>query len=102
MCSGGGEGAGARHVHFCIFCKPRPDPAITGAMVARSERFELPTLGFEVRCSIQLSYERKYTRRAHNNGFVTKVTGPNEQRPRQIASRRCDLRCLLRRESSDV
>ena len=24
----------------------------------RSERFELPTLGFEVRCSIQLSYER--------------------------------------------
>ncbi len=27
--------------------------------LARSERFELPTLGFEVRCSIQLSYERK-------------------------------------------
>jgi hypothetical protein len=27
-------------------------------LVARSERFELPTLGFEVRCSIQLSYER--------------------------------------------
>jgi hypothetical protein len=27
-------------------------------MMARSERFELPTLGFEVRCSIQLSYER--------------------------------------------
>ena len=27
-------------------------------MLARSERFELPTLGFEVRCSIQLSYER--------------------------------------------
>jgi hypothetical protein len=27
-------------------------------VVARSERFELPTLGFEVRCSIQLSYER--------------------------------------------
>jgi hypothetical protein len=26
--------------------------------LARSERFELPTLGFEVRCSIQLSYER--------------------------------------------
>jgi hypothetical protein len=26
--------------------------------MARSERFELPTLGFEVRCSIQLSYER--------------------------------------------
>src|ERR1700730_12356949 len=28
------------------------------AGLARSERFELPTLGFEVRCSIQLSYER--------------------------------------------
>ena len=26
--------------------------------LARSEKFELPTLGFEVRCSIQLSYER--------------------------------------------
>jgi hypothetical protein len=30
----------------------------TGGALARSERFELPTLGFEVRCSIQLSYER--------------------------------------------
>ena len=29
-----------------------------GSALARSERFELPTLGFEVRCSIQLSYER--------------------------------------------
>jgi hypothetical protein len=28
--------------------------------LARSERFELPTLGFEVRCSIQLSYERNF------------------------------------------
>jgi hypothetical protein len=28
--------------------------------LARSERFELPTLGFEVRCSIQLSYERMW------------------------------------------
>ncbi len=27
-------------------------------MCARSERFELPTLGIEIRCSIQLSYER--------------------------------------------
>src|SRR6476620_7528096 len=30
----------------------------TGKPVARSERFELPTLGIEIRCSIQLSYER--------------------------------------------
>jgi hypothetical protein len=32
----------------------------TGAVevLARSERFELPTLGIEIRCSIQLSYER--------------------------------------------
>jgi hypothetical protein len=29
-------------------------------VLARSERFELPTLGFEVRCSIQLSYERSF------------------------------------------
>ena len=27
-------------------------------VVARSERFELPALGIEIRCSIQLSYER--------------------------------------------
>ena len=27
-------------------------------LLARSERFELPTLGIEIRCSIQLSYER--------------------------------------------
>jgi hypothetical protein len=27
-------------------------------VLARSERFELPTLGIEIRCSIQLSYER--------------------------------------------
>ena len=28
------------------------------AGMARPERFELPTLGIEIRCSIQLSYER--------------------------------------------
>jgi hypothetical protein len=33
-------------------------PITSRVGVARSERFELPTLGFEVRCSIQLSYER--------------------------------------------
>ena len=27
-------------------------------MLARSEGFEPPTLGIEIRCSIQLSYER--------------------------------------------
>ena len=31
-------------------------------MLARPERFELPTLGFEVRCSIQLSYGRAVRR----------------------------------------
>ena len=31
---------------------------VADEVLARSERFELPTLGFEVRCSIQLSYER--------------------------------------------
>ena len=33
--------------------------ALQGVLMARSERFELPTLGIEIRCSIQLSYERK-------------------------------------------
>lgn len=32
------------------------------SLLARSERFELPTYGFVVRCSIQLSYERKLYR----------------------------------------
>jgi hypothetical protein len=32
--------------------------AAHGGELARSERFELPTLGIEIRCSIQLSYER--------------------------------------------
>src|SRR5436190_22349942 len=33
-------------------------PANRLISLARSERFELPTLGIEIRCSIQLSYER--------------------------------------------
>jgi hypothetical protein len=33
-------------------------PERTLTEMARSERFELPTLGIEIRCSIQLSYER--------------------------------------------
>jgi hypothetical protein len=35
-----------------------PARKVIRSIMARSERFELPTLGFEVRCSIQLSYER--------------------------------------------
>jgi hypothetical protein len=31
---------------------------VESAQLARSERFELPALGIEIRCSIQLSYER--------------------------------------------
>src|SRR3954453_12081977 len=34
------------------------DDVVQNRPVARSERFELPTLGIEIRCSIQLSYER--------------------------------------------
>jgi hypothetical protein len=37
-------------------------------VLARSERFELPTLGIEIRCSIQLSYER-LNRRNGCSGF---------------------------------
>ncbi len=39
--------------------KPHTSGVFAVAEVARSERFELPTLGIEIRCSIQLSYERK-------------------------------------------
>ena len=37
-------------------------------VMARSERFELPALGIEIRCSIQLSYER-LSRRNRCSGF---------------------------------
>src|SRR5437899_2059130 len=37
-------------------------PERTQCIMARSERFELPTLGIEIRCSIQLSYERLISR----------------------------------------
>ena len=46
-----------------IFCSLRRGQMSGNALnllifLARSERFELPTLGIEIRCSIQLSYER--------------------------------------------
>ena len=37
-------------------------------LLARSERFELPTLGIEIRCSIQLSYEREGSRISELSG----------------------------------
>ena len=44
------------------------------AVLARSERFELPTLGIEIRCSIQLSYERVYCP-------ITRLGGQSDVRP---------------------
>src|SRR5436305_3445 len=52
-----------RNAYSCARSSPQAQkgqvlegPACTE--MARSERFELPTLGIEIRCSIQLSYER--------------------------------------------
>lgn len=39
-------------------CDPAGFVVQIDAEMARSERFELPALGIEIRCSIQLSYER--------------------------------------------
>lgn len=50
--------------------------------MARPERLELPALGFEVQCSIQLSYGRvpklpsKTRRRRHSNSSQTEPNGP--------------------------
>ena len=41
---------------------------VEAAAVARPERFELPTTGSEVRRSIQLSYGRIVSARAHSGG----------------------------------
>ena len=41
--------------------------------VARSERFELPTLGIEIRCSIQLSYRRSKRLRRFSVGRCTRI-----------------------------
>jgi hypothetical protein len=43
--------------HFGVMAGEDRRRAVNAAL-ARSERFELPTLGIEIRCSIQLSYER--------------------------------------------
>lgn len=43
--------------------------------MARSERFELPTLGIEIRCSIQLSYERVEARIAEMSGPFQSAMG---------------------------
>ena len=40
-------------------------PACKSLIMVRPERFELPTLWFEARCSIQLSYGRGKTRETH-------------------------------------
>ncbi len=60
--------------------KQGPPAAAKDFYVARSEGFEPPTLGFEVRCSIQLSYERGLVRWMHNSRFVAKVTLPRNPR----------------------
>ncbi len=47
--------------------------------MARSERFELPTLGIEIRCSIQLSYERiGLGRRNVGLGVMEWRSGPSQ------------------------
>src|ERR1700710_416965 len=43
--------------------------------MAHSERFELPTLGIEIRCSIQLSYECLWS------GRLSDLAGQGQQRP---------------------
>ena len=48
---------------------------LQGFSVARSERFELPTLGFEVRCSIQLSYERSFECSGYQSCQSSSTTG---------------------------
>ena len=56
-------------------------PRLTGWRVARSERFELPTLGIEIRCSIQLSYERVRARLPDLAGQgqpPVRLTGPGD------------------------
>ena len=44
--------------------------------MARSERFDLPTLGIEIRCSIQLSYERVPARLPDLAGLGQRAASP--------------------------
>jgi hypothetical protein len=64
-------------------------PRLLRIGLARSERFELPTLGFEVRCSIQLSYERV-------RGFDYQ-TWPNRATQRRRCPRAYQTHIALRR-----
>ena len=52
--------------------------------MARSERFELPTLGIEIRCSIQLSYERVFK---YLIEFTYLSSMPDRRRLRAICTR---------------
>ena len=52
--------------------------------VARSERFELPTLGIEIRCSIQLSYERVFVGLPDQEAKSNIRPGPSECRNFEI------------------
>jgi hypothetical protein len=61
----GAHGAGSSEksvqgLPSCHYGEELPTEKLAKCLIslARSERFELPTLGIEIRCSIQLSYER--------------------------------------------
>jgi hypothetical protein len=57
--------------------------------VARPERFELPTLWFEARCSIQLSYGREATSLPF---LVTRVYAKELRQDRKALLRRAAFR----------
>src|ERR1700722_18556256 len=61
--------------------------AKSNSEMARSERFELPTLGIEIRCSIQLSYERVYLS-DYQTGRPNPTFAPASLRAPQFRDRR--------------